>query len=235
MLDSAIRRPTLQPEAREVRICQAARRQVYRRDPRHLVGSLHAAKVHCPQSKEEERRPEPGNSFQIRWVPTPGRRASWPSPGSSKHQALRRRLSFCRGRERHVRNQRNSTPEMGSIPNNGPFAALSLSQFPGPTAVRGNRENALETNFQTLPDLDSHGSIRETLFHHSFPMPRKTPAPRPTVGTSFPVFLSVRAEQRESLDSGKRATQETQEFASTDPIPKQLRNQLRSSVDCHPA
>src|SRR6266481_3433288 len=124
---------------------------------------------------------------------------------------------------------------MGSIPNNGPFAALSSSQSPDPTAVRGNRENALETRFRTLPGLDSHGSIRETLFHHSLPKPRKTPAPHPTAGTSFPVFLSVRAEQRESLDSGKRATPETQEFASTDPIPKQLRIRLLISVGYRPA
>src|SRR5260370_38217344 len=232
MLDSAIRRATLHPEALAVRICRAARRQAYRRDPRRplrpLVGSLHAAKVHCPQvshpeSKEVERRPEPGNSFQNRWDPSPGQRASWPSPGSSRHQALRRRLSFCRGRDLHVRNQRNLTPEMGSIPNNGPFAAVFPSQFPDPTVGRGNRENALETNFRTLPGLDSHGSIRETPFHHSLPMPRKTPALHPTAGTSFPVFLSVRAEQRGSLDSGKRATPETPEPPSTDPLPTPLR------------
>src|SRR3982074_1625685 len=239
MLDAAIRRPTLQPEALAVRICQAARRQVYRRDPRRprrpLVGSLHAAKVHCPQSKEEERRPEPGNSFQSRWDPTPGRRASWPSPVSSKHQALRRWLSFGRGRELHVRNQRNLTPERGYIPNHGPFAALSSSQFPDPTAVRGNRGNALETNFRTLPVLDSHGSIRDTRFQHSFPMPCKTPAPHPTAETSSPVFLSVRAEQPESLDSGKRATPETHEFASPDPIPRQLRIRLRIPVGYRPA
>src|SRR4029077_5453119 len=124
-----------------------------------------------------------------------------------------------RGRELHVRNQRNSSPEKGSIPGNGPFAAFSSSQFPDPTAVRGNRENALETNSQTLPGLDNYGSSRETLFRHSFPKPRKTPAPHPTAGTSFPAFLSVRVVQRESLDSGKRAASETQESASTDPIP----------------
>src|SRR5260221_13764739 len=124
---------------------------------------------------------------------------------------------------------------MGSIPSNGPFAALSSRQFPDPTVARGNRENALETNFRTLPGLDSHGSIRETLFHHSFPMPRKTPAPHPTAGRSFPVFLSVRAERRESLDFRKRAIRETQEFASADLIPKQIPNQLRAPVGCHPA
>lgn len=99
----------------------------------------------------------------------------------------------------------------------------------------GNRENALKTNFRTLPGLDNHGSIREILFQQSFPMPRKTPAPRPTAGSGFRVFLSVRAGQRESIDSGKRASRETQEFSSTDPIPKQFRNLLRTSVDCHPA
>src|SRR5260221_1098498 len=217
MLDSAIRRATLHPEALAVRTCQAARRQAYRRDPRRLlrplVGSLHAAKVHCPQvshpeSKEEERRPEPGNSFQNRWDPTPGRRASWPSPDSSKHQAVPRRLSFCRGREPHVRNRRNLNREKGSIPSNGPFAALWSRRFPDPTAVPGNRENARETNFRTLPDLDNHGRIRETPFQHSFPMPRKTLAPDPTAGTRFPLFLSVRALQRESLDSGKPAISE---------------------------
>src|SRR4029077_6453891 len=193
-------------------------------------GSMRAAKVHRAELKEVERRPAPGNSFQNRWDQPPGRSAFSPSPGSSEHEALRRRLSFCLGRELHVRNQRNLTREMGSIPNNGPFAALSSSQSPDPTAVRGNRENALETDFRTLPGLDSHGSIRETLFRHSFPTPRKTPAPHPTAGTSSPVFLSVRAEQPESLDSGKRATPETQEFAATDPIPRQLRIRLRSSV-----
>src|SRR5260221_5723749 len=244
MQDSAIRWATLRPGALAVRTWQAEQRPVYRKDPRwclqRLVGSVHGAKVQTPQvsqppSKKEERRPEPGNSFQNRQDPTPGRSAFWPSPASSKHQALPRQLSFCRGKKLHVRNRRNSTPEKGSIPNNGPFAALSSSQFPDPTAVRGNPENALETDFRTLPGLDSHASIRETRFHHSFPMPRKTPAPHPTAGTSFPVFLSVRAAQRKSLDSGKRATPETQEFASTDPIPRQLRNQLRTPVDCHPA
>src|SRR5258708_13878961 len=103
---------------------------------------------------------------------------------------------------------------MGSIPNNGPFAAVFPSQFPDPTVGRGNRENALETNFRTLPGLDSHGSIRETPFHHSFPMPRKTPAPHPPAGTSFPVFLPFRADHREPLDSAKRATPETQQSTS---------------------
>src|SRR5260221_12980065 len=124
---------------------------------------------------------------------------------------------------------------MGSIPSNGPFAALSSRQFPDPTVARGNSENALETNFRTLPGLDSHGSIRETLFRHSFPMSRKNPAPHPIAGTSFPVFLSVRAEQRESLGSGKRADPETQGSASTDPMPRQLRIRLRISVGCRPA
>src|ERR1700730_12095225 len=104
---------------------------------------------------------------------------------------------------------------MGSISNNGSFPALSSSHFPDPTAVRGNRGNALETNFRTLPGLDSHGSIRETRFHHSFPTPRKTPAPHPTVGTSFPVFLSVRAERREWVGFGKIATPGIQEVRLT--------------------
>src|SRR4029077_3906204 len=160
MLDSALRRAKLYPEALAGRIWKAERRQVHRRDPRRpqrpLVWSPHAAKVRCPGvsspvPKEEERRPEPGNSFQNRQDPIPGGRASWPPPGSSKHQAPPRWLSFCRGREPHVRNQRNLNPEKGSIPSKGPFATLSPSQFPDPTAVRGNRENARETNFRTLP------------------------------------------------------------------------------------
>src|SRR5260370_20561907 len=126
--------------------------------------------------------------------------------------------------------QRNLNPAMGSIPNSRPFAAVFPSQFPDPSVVRGNRENALETNFRTLPGLDSHGSIRETPFHHSFPMPRKTPAPHPTAGTSFPVFLSVRAEQRERLDSGKRPTPETPAFDSPRLEPTQLPYQFQESV-----
>jgi hypothetical protein len=99
--------------------------------------------------------------------------------------------------------------------------------------VPGNGENALEANFRTLPGLDNHGSIREIPFQHSFPITRKTPAPHPTAGTSFPVFLLVRAMQWESLDSGKGGASEIREFASTDPMPKQLRNQLRTLVDRH--
>ena len=51
----------------------------------------------------------------------------------------------------------------------------------------------------------------------------------------FLVSLSVRAEQWASLDSYKRATPGTQELASIDPTPKQLRTLLQISVDCHPA
>jgi hypothetical protein len=107
----------------------------------------------------------------------------------------------------------------GSIPSNGPFARLSSSQFADPTSAPENRENARETNFRILPGLHIHGSIRESLYRHSFPMPRKTPALRPNAGSSFLVFLSVRVKQRELLDSGKHATPETQVFASTDPMP----------------
>src|ERR1700731_1593183 len=91
--------------------------------------------VSRPESKGEERRPGPGSSFQNRRDPSPGRSASWPPPDSSKHQALPRRLSFCRGRDLHVRNQKSLTREKGSIPGNDHFAALFPSQFGGPTAV----------------------------------------------------------------------------------------------------
>ncbi len=214
---------------------------MHRRDhQRPLVGLLHAARAHYQrvshlEPKEEEHPPERRNSFRNRRDPLPRRKASWPSPGASTRQALLQRLSFCRGKELRVRNQRNLDPERGSIPSEEPFAALCSRQSPDPTAASENRENALETDFRTLQVLDSRGSIRESLGRHFFPRPGKILGPHPSAGTSFPVLLSVLVEQRESLDSGRHTTLDAPGFASTDPTPKQLRNQLRTLARSHPA
>jgi hypothetical protein len=109
------------------------------------------------------------------------------------------------------------------------------TQSPHSTAEPEILENASETGLRTLPGAENHGSIPEIRFQHPFPKPRKILALRPTPGTNYPVVLSVRAVQPESLDSYKRASLDTREFASIDTVPKQLRNQLLTLAGCHRA
>jgi hypothetical protein len=158
-----------------------------------------------------------------------------PQPASSQHQALPRRLSFCRDRELNARNRTSLSLEKGWILSDEPFATLCPKQSPDPTAEPENLENALETNFRTLPGLENRGCIPEILFQHPFPSLRKILAPHPTGGTNFPVVLSVRAVKLESLDSDKRASLDSREFASTVPMPKQLHSRLLTLAGCHPA
>jgi len=108
-------------------------------------------------------------------------------------------------------------------------------ELPDSTAEPETLENAFGTGLRTLPGPENHGSIPEILFHPPFPRPGKILALRPVAGTDFLVVLSVRAVQPESLDSYKRASPDTREFASIDTMPNQLRNQSLTLAGCHPA
>src|SRR5258708_16618016 len=106
---------------------------------------------------------------------------------------------------------------MGSSPESGCVAEACWVEWPCSAARRENRENVVGANSRILPDLDTHGSIRGTLFRHPFPISQRNPAARPIAGTSLPVLLLVPAGRRESRHFGKQATSETQKSGPTDP------------------
>src|SRR5258707_3598291 len=120
---------------------------------------------------------------------------------------------------------------MGSSPESGFVAAPYLVEFPCSAARRENRENVVGANSRILPDLDTHGSIRGTLFRHPFPISQRNPAARPIAGTSLPVLLLVPAGRRESRHFGKQATSETQKSGPTDPRSSRCCSLLRTTVN----
>ena len=180
-------------------------------------------------------RPERRNSFQNHWDLAPEESASLPRPAASRYRALPPQLSFCRDRELNARNRRNLNLEKGWIRNKELLATLCPKRYPDPTVEPESPENALGTNFQTLPGPENHGSIPEIPLQLPFPMVRKTPALGPTAGTDLPVVLSVRAVQPESVDSDKCVSLGSRKLASNDTMPKQLRNQLLTLAGGRPA
>src|ERR1700752_3986208 len=121
---------------------------------------------------------------------------------------------------------------MGSSSESSFVAAPYLVEFPCSAARRENREDVVGANSRILPDLDTHGSIRGTLFRHPFPISQRNPAARPIAGTSLPVLLLVPAGRRESQDFGKQATSQTQKFGVPDPRWTRFRHSLRTTVEC---
>src|ERR1700752_4404868 len=120
---------------------------------------------------------------------------------------------------------------MGSSPESGFVAAPCLVEFPHAAAQRENYENVVGASSRILPDLDTHGSIRETLLRHPFPICQRNPAMRPIADRSLPVLLLVPAGHRESRHFGKQATSETQKSGPTDPKSSRRCSLLRPAVN----